>query len=32
MTARENVWLRVAKVSKQFGAVIALEAIDATYG
>ena len=29
MTARENVWLRVAKVSKHFGAVIALEAIDA---
>jgi len=30
MTARENVWLRVAKVSKHFGAVIALEAIDAS--
>jgi len=29
MTARENVWLRVANVSKHFGAVIALEAIDA---
>jgi simple sugar transport system ATP-binding protein len=29
MTARENFWLRVAKVSKHFGAVIALEAFDA---
>jgi len=28
MTARENFWLRVAKVSKHLGAVIALEAFD----
>jgi ABC-type sugar transport system ATPase subunit len=26
----ENIWLRVAKVSKHFGAVIALEALDAS--
>jgi ABC-type sugar transport system ATPase subunit len=30
MTASENVWLRVAKVSKHFGAVIALESVDAS--
>lgn len=30
MTASENVWLRVAKVSKHFGAVIALEDVDAS--
>jgi ABC-type sugar transport system ATPase subunit len=28
MTATENVWLRAAKLSKHFGAVIALEAVD----
>jgi ABC-type sugar transport system ATPase subunit len=30
MTATDNIWLRVAKVSKHFGAVIALEALDAS--
>lgn len=30
MNTTENVWLRVAKLSKHFGAVIALEAVDAS--
>jgi ABC-type sugar transport system ATPase subunit len=30
MTAAEGIWLRAAKVSKHFGAVLALEAVDAT--
>jgi ABC-type sugar transport system ATPase subunit len=30
MTATKNIWLRATKVSKHFGAVLALEAVDAT--
>jgi len=30
MNTTENIWLRVAKLSKHFGAVIALEAVDAS--
>ena len=30
MTQAENIWLRVAKISKHFGPVIALEAVDSS--
>jgi ABC-type sugar transport system ATPase subunit len=30
MIGTENIWLRVAKISKHFGPVIALEAVEAS--